>query len=93
MNQKHQKNIYHPNVNVTVMVKNVIQIKIGITINVHVNASLRKNNAWKDYIWNPSTCTCENGKYLESIIGDSVIKWNYRGDKNCSNKNYSNKFC
>ena len=47
MNQKHQKNIYHPNVNVTVMVKNVIQIKIGITINVHVNASLRKNNAWK----------------------------------------------
>ena len=47
MNQKHQKNIYHPNANVTVMVKNVIQIKIGITINVHVNASLRKNNAWK----------------------------------------------
>ena len=30
----------------------------------------------KDYIWNPSTCTCENGKYLESIIGDSVIKSN-----------------
>ena len=28
----------------------------------------------KDYIWNPSTCTCENGKYLGSIIGDSVIK-------------------
>ena len=47
----------------------------------------------KDYIWNPSTCTCENGKYLGSIIGDSVIKWNYAGDKNCSNKNYSNKFC
>ena len=27
----------------------------------------------KDYIWNPRTCTCENGKDLESIIGDSVI--------------------
>ena len=27
----------------------------------------------KDYIWNPSTCSCENGKYLASIIGDSVI--------------------
>ena len=27
----------------------------------------------KYYIWNPSTCTSENGKYLESITGDSVI--------------------
>ena len=24
----------------------------------------------KDYIWNSSTCTCENGKYLESVIED-----------------------
>ena len=21
----------------------------------------------KDYIWNPATCSCENGKYLASI--------------------------
>ena len=28
----------------------------------------------KDYIWKPSTCTCKNGKHLESIIDDSVIK-------------------
>ena len=27
----------------------------------------------KSYIWNPSTYTCENGKYLGSIIDDSVI--------------------
>ena len=27
----------------------------------------------KDYIWNPVTCNCENGKYLASVIGDSVI--------------------
>ena len=27
----------------------------------------------KDYIWNPGKCTCENGKYLESIIGDLVV--------------------
>ena len=27
----------------------------------------------KIYIWNPSTCTCKNGRYLGSIIGDSVI--------------------
>ena len=30
---------------------------------------------WKDYIWNPATCSCENGKYLASITDDSVITW------------------
>ena len=27
----------------------------------------------KDYVWNPATCNCENGKYLASIMDDSVI--------------------
>ena len=27
----------------------------------------------KDYIWNPDKCTCENGKYLTSIIDKSVL--------------------
>ena len=27
----------------------------------------------KDYVWNPATCNCENGKYLESIMDDSAI--------------------
>ena len=27
----------------------------------------------KNYIWDPSTCTYKNGKYSESIIGDSAI--------------------
>ena len=26
----------------------------------------------KDYIWNPATCGCKNGKCLGSIIDDSV---------------------
>ena len=26
-----------------------------------------------DYTWNPSTCTCGNGKYLESITDNSVV--------------------
>ena len=30
----------------------------------------------RDYIWNPSTCNCKNGKYLASIINDSVITCN-----------------
>ena len=29
--------------------------------------------AKKNYIWNSATCSCENGKYLASIIDDSVI--------------------
>ena len=27
----------------------------------------------KRYVWNPNTCACENNKYLESIIDDSVF--------------------
>ena len=27
----------------------------------------------KDYIWNPATCSCGNGKYLANFIDDSVI--------------------
>ena len=27
----------------------------------------------KVYIWNPATCSCENGKYLASTVDNSVI--------------------
>ena len=27
----------------------------------------------KDYVWNPATSSCENGKYLASIADDSAI--------------------
>ena len=27
----------------------------------------------KDYIWNPATCSCQNGKYLVSIVDDLAI--------------------
>ena len=69
MNRKCQQSMYHlnKNVNVDLMGKNVIQIHGGITINVDV--SVKKHHVCeKDYIWNPSTCSCENGKYLASII-------------------------
>ena len=29
----------------------------------------------KDYIWNPSTCSCKNGKYLASIMDDSAFTY------------------
>ena len=33
----------------------------------------KHNVCEKDYIWNPTTCSCENGKYLANIMDDSVI--------------------
>ena len=49
------------------MEKNVIQIKYGITINVDL--SVKKHHIFeKDYISNSDACSCENGKYLASII-------------------------
>ena len=57
------------------MVENVIQIKSGIMINVDASA---KSIIYvkKDYIWNPATCSCENGKYFTSIVDNSVIMCN-----------------
>ena len=57
------------------MVENVTRIKRRITINVGVSAKIQNNImcAEKDYIWNLPTYSCKNGKYLASIIDDSVI--------------------
>ena len=32
----------------------------------------RNHGCKKDYVWNPSTCTCDNGMCLESIADDLV---------------------
>ena len=56
------------------MVENVIQVKMGIKKSIDVAAKIQENiMCEKNYICNPSTCTYENGKYLESIVDDSVI--------------------
>ena len=54
---------------------NIIQINGGITINVNVSV---KNIMYvkKSCIWNPATCSCENGKYLASIMDNSAITCN-----------------
>ena len=54
------------------MNQNVIQIDIAITINAKVIVK-KYRICEKDYIWNPSTCICKNGKHLASIMDDSVI--------------------
>ena len=53
------------------MKQNVSQVIGGITINIDV--SVKKHIYEKDYIWNPATFNCENGKHLASIMDDSAI--------------------
>ena len=68
--------MYHEHVNIKLKVENAIQIKTGITINVNASVKIKKKKncaCEKDYIWYLVTCSCENGKYLASVIYDSVI--------------------
>ena len=53
------------------MEENIIQVNGEIKINVGVSVKCHKCET--DYIWNPSTCSCEYGKYLTSITEDSAI--------------------
>ena len=63
--------MYHVNVNKNLMEETVIQINGGIMTNVDTS---KKSHVYeKDYVWNPATCNCENGKCLASIMDDSVI--------------------
>ena len=53
------------------MEENVIQINGGITVNADV--SVKNVICEKDYILNPSTCSCKNGKYLTNVMDDLEI--------------------
>ena len=61
------------NVNANLMVKNVTQIKSTATKNVDVSAKIRENIYVKKIFLESYYMTCKNGKYLGSIIGNSVI--------------------
>ena len=63
------QNIFHVIINGNSIVQYVIQIKNGIMKHVNVNVCKKK-----DYSWNPSTCICENSKYLKSIVDTSVTE-------------------
>ena len=74
MNQKHERNIYHVSVNVYFIIKNVTRIKSGMTISVAVSVKILKNIVCaKNYIWNRAICSCENDKYVGSIIDDQRL--------------------
>ena len=48
---------------------NVTEINGGAITNVDVIA------CEIDYVWNPSKCICKNGKYLASIMDDSMVTY------------------
>ena len=59
------------------MVENVGQSKSRTTRNVCMSVGIwKKHICQKDYISNTAKCSCETGKYLGSIIYNSVIKCN-----------------
>ena len=62
-------------VNVNLVIENEIQIKSGKTMKRPCECkNTRKHHiSGKKYIWNPSTCAYENGKYLGRFIGALVI--------------------
>ena len=60
--------MYHPNVNVDLMRKKLIQINVWIMTNVNVSVKNIMHHAW-----NPSTCSCKNEKYLASVIDNSAF--------------------
>ena len=53
-------------VNANPKAQHVIQIKKRIIKYVSVNVKIIISEK-KNYSWNPSTCICENNKYLKSI--------------------------
>ena len=53
------------------MEQNVSQINGEITVNVDV--SVKTIIYVKKIVKSPATCNCENGKYLASIMDDSLI--------------------
>ena len=74
MNQKHQQNKYHVSVNASLMIANETQIKSGTMINVAVSVKIQKSIICsnKSYLGSCYTSSCKNGKYLGSIIDNSV---------------------
>ena len=69
----------------------VIQITGEITI--YINVSVKNFMHVKVIVWNPATCSCENGKYLASIMDDQQLLaiMYYRVIRH-RNKNFSNTY-
>ena len=62
-------------------------------INVDASVKICKNILWvkKNYIKNPASCNCENGKYLGSNTGESVITYDGTIEKAQTIPKYSSR--
>ena len=41
---------------------------------INADESVKKHHVCKkDYIWDPATCSCQDGKYLATIMDNSAI--------------------
>ena len=72
MNQKQQQSIYHANGNVDLMETKCNSDQWSNNDKYRCEYKICHACA-KDYIWNPSTCSCENWKYLASITACSAV--------------------
>ena len=64
--------MYHANVNVDLMEKKCNSNQWWN--NDKCRCECKKTQVCEqDYVWNPATCNCKHGKYLASIMDDSVI--------------------
>ena len=63
------------------MEKRVIQFNGGIIINIYVSVKnvIMSKRLYLEY---PSTCSCENGKYLASIMDNFTIMSNDKARSN-----------
>ena len=57
------------------MIENVTQNKSGAKTNfgASVKNPTERHVCKKGYIWNPRSCTCKNGEYVENIIDESAV--------------------
>ena len=84
--------MYHVNVKVNLIEKNVIQVNGEITKKFRFEC--KNYSIWdKYYVWNLSTCSCENGKYLANIMDDSKITFYEIIDVKETNFNKKNITC
>ena len=69
--------MYHANVNLNLMKKNLVQVSGRIMMNVDV--IVKDTCMGKDYIWDIDACSCGNLKYLVSIVivTRNNIVWKY----------------
>ena len=75
MKLKQWQYIFYEIANANSIVQLEIQLKNGISKHANVNIKIIVHEKKNNYSWNPSTCICENSKYLKIIADTSVTEY------------------